>query len=451
MGTTVIADRAHFAFLIMFHYLFPILTMGLSVLIAVLKTFQLVTKEERYANAARFWGRIFALNFAAGVATGIPMEFQFGTNWAQFSNYSGGIIGQGLMMEGVYAFFLESVFLGLFLFGEKRVPLVVHWLSSVLVACGTLLSGYFITMTDAFMQHPVGYRVGTDGVLHLTSLWAVMSNPYELWEYTHTINGALVTGAMVMTALGAYYMLANKHLDFARISLRIGVIAGLIFSFTQLFPTGDKNGENVVKYNPEKLAAMEGLFQGEKGAPLAIIGMPDTEHGQLIDPIYVPDILSYLTYGNFHASVKGLNDYPRDLWPPMEVTYYAYHIMVGLGTVFIGEMAIAAFLLWRGGLFRSRWFLWILMLSVPFPYIANEAGWVVTEVGRQPWLIVGLMRTAQGYSTNVPAGEVIFTLLGFAGLYAALGLVFLFLVLRMIAQGPEDATSQPHAAQEKAA
>ncbi|HEX5324897.1 MAG TPA: cytochrome ubiquinol oxidase subunit I [Capsulimonadaceae bacterium] len=451
MGTTVIADRTHFAFLIMFHYLFPILTMGLSVLIAVLKTFQLVTKDDRYARAARFWGRIFALNFGAGVATGVPMEFQFGTNWAQFSTYSGGIIGQGLMMEGVYAFFAESAFLGLFLFGEKRVPLVVHWFSSVMVAVGTLLSGYFITMTDAFMQHPVAYKVGSDGMLHLTSLWGVMTNPYEIWEYWHTINGALVTGAFVMTALGAYYLLAEKHQDFARISLRIGVVAGIIFSVTQLFPTGDKNGENVVKYNPVKLAAMEGLFHTEKGAPLSIIGMPDTHRGTLLDPIYVPGILSYLTYGNFKASVRGLDDYPRDLWPPMEVTYYAYHIMVGLGTIFIGEMAIAAFLLWRGALFKQRWFLWILMLSVPFPYIANEAGWVVTEVGRQPWLIVGLMRTAQGYSANVSAGEVIFTLLGFAGLYAALGLVFLYLVLRFIAQGPEEPNSQKAQLREEAA
>ena len=256
MGATVTADRAHFAFLIMFHYLFPILTMGLSVLIAILKTFQLITKEERYARAARFWAHIFALNFGAGVATGIPMEFQFGTNWARFSNFSGGIIGQGLMMEGVYAFFLEAGFLGLFLFGEKRVPLVVHWLSSVLVAFGTLLSGYFITMTDAFMQHPVGYRMGADHVLHLTSLWAVMTNPYELWEYAHTINGALTTGAMVMASLGAYYLLAKKHQEFAKISLKLGVIAGVIFALLQLFPTGDKNGENVVKYNPVKLAAM---------------------------------------------------------------------------------------------------------------------------------------------------------------------------------------------------
>lgn len=444
MGATVISDRVHFAFLIMFHYLFPILTMGLSVLIAVLKTFQLVTRDDRYGRASRFWARIFALNFGTGVATGIPMEFQFGTNWARFSNFSGGIIGQGLMMEGVYAFFLEAAFLGLFLFGENRVPRVVHWLSSVLVACGTLLSGYFITMADAFMQHPVGYRLGADHVLHLTSLWAVMTNPYELWEYTHTINGALVTGAMVMAALGAYYLLAKKHEEFAKISLRLGVVTGLIFSLIQLYPTGDKNGENVVKNNPVKLAAMEGLFHNEEGAPLAIIGMPDTQAGKLIDPVTVPDILSYLTYGNFHATVEGLDSYPRNLWPPMEVTYYAYHIMVGLGTIFIGEMAIAAFLLWRGLLFKSRWYLWILMLSFPFPYIANEAGWVVTEVGRQPWIIYGIMRTVQGYSTNVPAGEVIFTLLGFAGMYAALALVFLYLVLRFIAEGPEEPGQEEH-------
>ncbi len=438
MGGAVIADRAHFAALIMFHYLFPPVTLGLGCLIAALKSLQLWKKDDRYGRAARFWGRLYVLNFGAGVATGIPMEFQFGTNWARFSEKAGGVIGQGLMLEGLLAFFVESLSLGIFLFGEKRVSPRVHWLSAMLLAGGSILSAYFITAVDAWMQHPVGYAFMPNGDLRLTSLWAFLTNPYETWEFLHTLNGALVHGSMLMAALGAYYLLARKHMDFARLCLKLGLITGFIFALTQVFPTGSKNGEAVVKYNPTTLAAMEGQFQTEKGAPLAIIGMPNTAKGYLLDPILVPDLLSYLAYGDFHASVKGLNDIPRDLQPPVEVTYYAYHIMITLGGVFIGLMGFGVFLLWRKKLFESRWFLWLLMLSVPFPYIANEAGWVVTCVGRQPWIIYGILKTSDAISPNVSTGEVIFTLLGFAGIYVLLGLLFLFLVGRFIAEGPEE-------------
>lgn len=438
MEATVLADRVHFAALIMFHYLFPPVTIGLGWLIAILKTRHLQTKDERYARAARFWARIFALNFGAGVATGIPMEFQFGTNWAHFADVSGGIIGQGLMLEGVIAFFLESVFLGIFMFGEHRVSPKFHLLSAFLVAIGSTISAFFITATDAWMQHPVAFEQMANGRMRLTSLAGVLGNPFETWEFLHTVNGALVHGAILMAALGAYYLLARKHQDFARICLQVSLIFGLIFTITQVFPTGAKNGEVIVKYQPTTLAAMEGQFRTEKGAPLAIIGMPDTQKGELLDPIYVPDLLSYLAYGDFHASVKGLNDIPRDLWPPVELTYYAYHIMITLGGYFIGLMGLGVFLLWRGLLEKSRWYLWLLMLSTPFPYIANEAGWVVTCEGRQPWIIYGILRTAQGISPNVSSGEAIFTLLGFVGLYILLGILFVLLLLRFIAQGPDE-------------
>jgi len=322
MGATVIADRVHFAALIMFHYLFPPVTIGLGWLIAILKIRYLRTKDEQFNRAARFWGRIFGLNFGAGVATGIPMEFQFGTNWAHFADMAGGVIGIGLMLEGMVAFFLESAFLGVFLFGEKRVSPQFHTLSAVLVAVGSTISAFFITATDAWMQHPVAFTQAADGRYRLTSFAGFAGNPFEFWEFMHTVNGALVHGALVMAALGAFYLLARKHQDFARICLQTSLIFGLIFSLTQVFPTGSKNGEVVVKYQPTTLAAMEGQFKTEKGAPLAIIGMPDTQKGDLLDPIYVPDLLSYLAYGDPHASVKGLNDIPRDLWPPMELTYY---------------------------------------------------------------------------------------------------------------------------------
>jgi cytochrome d ubiquinol oxidase subunit I len=434
----VIADRLQFAFTIMFHYLFPIVTMGLGFFIAWFSTAELITGNEDYGRAARFWARIFAINFAVGVVTGIPMEFQFGTNWSQFSSFAGGIFGQTLPLEGTYAFFLESGFLGLFLFGEHRVPKVVHWLGGIGVAFGSLLSGYFITAANAWMQHPVGYTRDAAGAIRLKSFWAVMFNPYVGWQYAHVINGALLTGAFLLAAVGAFYLLEQRHEAFARHSLAVGIGAGLVLALLQLFPTGDGVGRNVVKYQPPKLAAMEGQFRTEPGAPLAIIGMPDTRRGVLLDPIYVPKALSFLAYGSFGARVTGLNDIPPDLRPPVEVTYYAYHIMVGLGTIFIALMLIGALLLWRKRLFTSRWYLWIMMLAFPFPFIANEAGWTVAEVGRQPWIAYGLLRTAQGISPTVAAGETIFTLLGFAGIYLLLGLLWLLLVGRLVLRGPDE-------------
>jgi cytochrome d ubiquinol oxidase subunit I len=445
MTDAVFAHRIQFALTVMFHYLFPILTMGLGFFIALLSTMHLRTGNPLYAQAARFWARIFALNFAMGVVTGIPLEFEFGTNWSRFSAFGGGVFGQTLPLEGVYAFFLESGFLGLFLFGEGRVRPVVHWLSGLGVAGCSLLSGYFIVATDAWMQHPVGYQLDASGGVELTSFWAVLLNPFAGWQYAHTINGALLTAAFVVGGVGAFYLLSGQHADFARLSVKMAVVAGAILSLTQLFPTGTLNSENVTRYQPLKLATMEGLFETRKGAPIAIIGMPDTAQGKLIDPVYVPEFLSYLAYGDFHAQVNGLNSYPKQLWPPVELTYYAYHIMIGLGTIFIAQMLLGLFLLWRSRLYTARWFHWTLMLTVPFPYIANQAGWLVAEVGRQPWLVYGLLRTSEGTSLNVAAGETIFTTLGFCGIYVLLGILFLALAGRIILRGPEAAAAGSHA------
>jgi cytochrome bd ubiquinol oxidase subunit I len=438
MTDALTADRWHFGFTIMFHYLFPVLTMGLGVLIAALKTLQLWTKDDRYGVVARFWAKVFAITFGMGVVTGIPMEFQFGTNWSRFSRFAGGVVGQTLFMEGVFAFFAESSFLGLFLLGERRLSPVMHWVSAVMVALGAVVSGFFIVATDAWMQHPVSFEV-VDGRAQLTSLWGLLTNPYALWQYPHVISGSMITASMVMAGVGAFYLLSNRFEEAGRMSIRVGVISGLIFSLASLFPTGAKNGENVTRYQPIKMAAMEGLFKTQEGAPMAIIGMPDTERRELMDPILVPRVLSYLAYGDFRARVVGLDDYPRELHPPVELVYYAYHIMVGLGTIFIAVMAIAAFLLWRGTLFGARWFLWVLMLAVPFPYIANQAGWMVAEVGRQPWIVYGLLRTADGTSPSVSSGMAIFTLLGFMGLYALLGLVYLAVFARIVHDGPAPA------------
>jgi cytochrome d ubiquinol oxidase subunit I len=442
MSDAAIAARWQFAFTIMFHYLFPILTMGLGVLIAVLKTIELRTGDPLYGVAARFWARIFAITFAAGVVTGIPMEFQFGTNWARFSRYAGPVVGQTLFMEGVFAFFAESSLLGVFLFGESRIGRRAHWLSAAGVAFGAVLSGFFIVATNAWMQHPVGYSVVGDHV-ELNSLWALLTNPYVRWQYPHVISGALVTGSMVMAGIGAFYLLARRHEASGRLFLRVGVVSGAIFAVISLFPTGALHGEHVTRFQPAKMAAMEGLFRTQEGAPLAIIGMPDRDRQELMDPIYVPGVLSYLAYGNFSARVTGLSDIPADQQPPVEIVYYAYHIMVGLGTIFVAITGLAALLLWHGSLFTRRGMLWILMLAMPFPYIANEAGWVVAEVGRQPWTVYGLQRVADANSTNVTTGMTYFTLLGFMGLYLLVGVLYLLLFARIVDSGPEAAAAEP--------
>jgi cytochrome d ubiquinol oxidase subunit I len=438
MTDAEIAARWQFAFTIMFHYLFPVLTMGLGVLLAVLKTLELRTGRRIYGSAARFWARIFAITFAVGVVTGIPMEFQFGTNWARFAHYAGPVVGQTLFMEGVFAFFAESSFIGVFLFAERRISPWLHWLSAVMVAAGAVLSGFFIVATNSWMQHPVGYSPSGDR-LELTSLWALLTNPYARWQYPHVISGSMITASMVMAGIGAFYLLARQHEESGRVFVRVGVTAGLIFSLFSLFPTGSFQGENITRFQPAKMAAMEGLFKTQAGAPIAIIGMPDREHQELMDPIYVPGLLSYLAYGNFRATVTGLNDIPVDLQPPVEIVYYTYHIMVGLGTIFIAILALAAFLLWRGTLYERRGVLWLLMLAMPFPFIANEAGWTVAEVGRQPWVVYGLQRVAVATSTNVTTGMTYFTLFGFMGLYLLTGLLYLVLFFRIVQAGPEAA------------
>jgi cytochrome d ubiquinol oxidase subunit I len=431
------ADRIHFGFTIVFHYLFPQLTMGLALLIVILKSVALRTSKNEYNEAAHFWARIFAINFVMGVVTGIPMEFQFGTNWAAFSKEAGGVIGQTLAMEGVFSFFLESSFLGLFLFGEKRLGPQLHWVAAFLVFLGSWLSGFFIIATNAWMQHPVGYRITTGGAIELENFWALLSNPWLAWQYPHNMCAAVITGSVVMSATGAFYLLTGQHHAHARIFVRTGVIAGAIASCLMMYPLGDAQARNVAAYQPATLSAMEGLFHTEKGAPLAILGQPDMENQTLQNPLIIPDVLSFLTYRRWKAQVKGLDAYPQDQWPDnVPLLYYAYHNMVGLGSFFIAILVSALFALWRGWLYESRLLLWVLMLLAPFPYIATTFGWMTAELGRQPWLVFGVMRTAQGASPRVGEGDVLFTLVGFFGMYAVLSLLFLFLIYFEVQRGP---------------
>jgi cytochrome bd ubiquinol oxidase subunit I len=438
--TALLLHRLQFAFTVTYHYLFPQLTMGLALLIVVLKTIALTKGDERYHQAARFWAKIFAVNFLLGVVTGIPMEFQFGTNWSEFSRRAGGIIGQPLAMEGVFSFFLESTFLGLFLFGEKRLSRWAHWGAAFMVFVGSWISGFFIIVTDAWMQHPVAYRLLPDGRFELTSFWGLLSNPWAWLQYAHNMCGAVVTASFVMAAVGAFYLLEKRNVEFGRIFVKVGVIAGLISCVVQIFPTGDLQGRYTAKNQPAAIAGMEGLFHSEKGAPIVLIGQPDIEQQRIDNPLVVNKVLSFLIYGTSSAEVKGLDQFPRDQWPSaLPLLFYSYHIMAGLGTYFVLLMVIAAALLWRGTLYRTRWILWPLLLSFPLPYIANTAGWMTAEIGRQPWLVYGLLRTADGYSVHVSAGNSLFTLLGFLGMYSVLSLLWVLLIYRFIESGPEAA------------
>jgi cytochrome bd ubiquinol oxidase subunit I len=436
--TALLLHRIHFAFTVTYHYLFPQLTMGLALLIVVLKTIALRDKNEHYNQAARFWARIFAVNFLIGVVTGIPMEFQFGTNWSQFARITGGVIGQPLAMEGVFSFFLESAFLGLFLFGERRLSPWKHWVSAFLVFVGSWISGFFIIITNAWMQHPVAYRVLPNGAYEVTSFWGLLTNPWGLLQYAHNMSGAVITGSFVMCAVGAFYVLENRFAEQGKIFLRVGVVVGLISCVIQIFPTGDLQGRYIARHQPAAVAGMEGLFNTQRGAGIVLIGQPNEEKQTIDNPLVVNNVLSFLIYGTTEAEVKGLDQFPRDQWPePLPLLFYSYHIMAGLGTYFVLLMVVAGFLLWRGKLFQARWALWPLLLSFPLPYIANTAGWMTAEIGRQPWVVYGLIRTSDGYSKYVSAGNGLFTLLGFMGMYTVLSILFIILVYQIIQKGPE--------------
>ncbi|GAC1518376.1 MAG: cytochrome ubiquinol oxidase subunit I [Ktedonobacteraceae bacterium] len=443
MNTSTIFSRLQFAFTIAYHFLFPQLTMGLALLLVIVKILYLVRKDERYNTAVRFWAKIFAITFVMGVVTGIPMEFEFGTNWARFSVFAGGIIAQTLAMEGAFAFFLESAFLGIFLFGEQTFGQKMHLFSAIMVLVGTWASGLFIIASNAWMQHPVGYTVAANGRLQISNYWAVLFNPWTGPQYLHTMSGAVITGAFFMIGPGAFYLLSRRNEDFGRIFVTVGVIVGIIASIFQLFPSGDLEGRDVTQYQPAKLAAMEGLFHTESGAGIVILGQPDTTNGTLDNPIIVPNVLSFLTYQRWTAKVKGIDAFPPNQRPDsIDLLYYSYHIMVGLGTLFIAIMGLALLLLWRRWLWKSRWMLWILMLATPFPFIANTAGWFTTELGRQPWIVFGLLRTVHGSSANLSSGNVLFTLIGFAGMYLLLGLLYVVLVVYEVLNGPDPGEEQ---------
>lgn len=439
MEDLIFYDRLQFAFTITFHYIFPQLTMGLSLMVVYFKWNYLRTNLEKYNDAAKFFMKIFAINFTMGVVTGIPMEFQFGTNWAKFSELTGSIIGQTLAMEGMFSFVLESSFLALFIFGEKLMGQRLHLLTGFLVFLGSWLSGWFILATNAWMQHPVGYEILDNGKFVLNNFSELFTNPWLLPAFLHNQFASVVTSAFVVASIGALYILRNTHVEHGKLFLKTGVIFGLISSILVAFPTGDWNAKNVAKYQPAAFAAMEGIFETEEaGAEIVLIGQPNMVEKKLDNKIAVPNVLSFLTYQDWNQQIPGMDQFEDDVLPDnIPALYYAYHIMVGLGTIFIGVMVLAAFLLWKDKLYKMKPLLWTIMFLVPFPYIANITGWYTAELGRQPWLVYGLLRTSDGISPTVSSGNTLFTLLGFVGLYMLLGLLFLLLVGKTIYAGPK--------------
>lgn len=437
---SLLLHRLQFGFTASFHYIFPQLTMGLTLLIVVLKTLH-IRGNETAGSSARFWIRVLGITFVSGVITGIPLEFQFGTNWARFSEAAGGVIGQTLAMEGVFAFFLESSFLYALIFGERRLGPKLHYAASIAIFVGAWLSGWFIVCTNAFMQYPVGHTV--DGELvKLADFSSFFLSPWAFLQYAHNMVGSVMTASAVMAGVGALYALRRVHMEHARLFLRLGVSSGLVSALLLAYPTGDLHSRMVAEHQPVTFAAMEGHFKTEDGAGLVLIGQPDMESLTLDNPIVLPRALSFLTHQRWDARIVGLADFDRSLWPDnVPLLYFSYHIMVGIGTLLVLLFAVAGALLFRDRLLERRGVLWTLMLAIPFPFIGNTAGWLTTELGRQPWALYGLMRTADGTSAQVSEGNVLFTLLGFIGLYALVAMLYFALGLRLLGRGPAEAAA----------
>ncbi|MGC8837872.1 MAG: cytochrome ubiquinol oxidase subunit I [Anaerolineae bacterium] len=437
----VLLARVQFGFTVGFHFLFPPLTFGLTLTILILETLYLRSGEPLYRQVSSFWIRLLGLTFVVGVATGITMEFAFGTNWSEYSRFVGDIFGAPLAAEGIFAFFLESSFLGILLFGRERVSKKAYWLAALLVFFASHLSGLWILIANSWQQTPAGYAI-VDGRARLTDFWAAVLNPSIGPRFLHTVAAGWITGAFFVAGISAWYLRKGQHLEFARLSLRTGLIVGAVTSLAQV-ALGHFHSVQVALTQPAKMAAFEGLFTTQRGAPLALFGIPDVARQTVHLYIGIPRLLSFLVHFDPNAEMRGLDAFPRADWPPVAVPFYAYHLMVLLGGYFILVM-LAGLYLWRTGrLERTQWFPTVLLLSIPLPQVANQAGWVAAEVGRQPWAVYNLLRTADAVSVTVPAEQVLFTLVMFVLIYALLFAMYLSLLIREVRHGPVSPGEAP--------
>jgi cytochrome d ubiquinol oxidase subunit I len=430
----LLLDRLQFAFMVGFHFIFVPLTIGLSVLLVLAERRYYKSGLEVDRQASAFWLRIFVANVAIGVATGVPMEFSFGTNWSNYSTFVGGVFGAPLAIEGLLAFFLESTFMGVLIFGRKRVSRRLYYLSAWLVAIGAHLSAVWILVANSWQQTPAGYTI-VNGRAELTDAWAAIINYSTVPRILHTVFACWVAGAFVVLSISAYYILRGRHLQFAHRSLPAAIVVGL-FAAVMMPIIGDWSARVVVEHQPAKLAAMEGLFRTEKGAPLYLFGIVDPT-GQKVYGPYIPKGLSILAHRDPNATVTGLDKVPQGDWPPVEIVFQSWHLMVAVGGLLILLMLVAGWLLWRRRLAFHRWFLWIMVVAVPLPWVAIMLGWVTTEVGRQPWIVYELMRTSAGASPTVSTLDVAASLVLFAGIYGVLFLVWAWIMTRIVKKGPE--------------
>lgn len=432
-------SRFQFALTIMFHYLFPPLSIGLGVIMVITEGMFLKTKNRQYEIMARFWTKIFAVVFAMGVATGIVMEFEFGTNWATYSRYVGDVFGSPLAAEGVFAFFLESGFLAVLVFGWDRVGPKMHFFSTLMVSLGSMFSAVWIVVANSWQQTPTGYHIVGEGLMaraEITDFWAMVFNPSSVDRLTHTLIGAFILGGFFVMSITAWYILHRRHVEVSKQSFTIALGVATLASLAALL-SGHHQANTVSETQPAKLATFEGHFHTGP-ADLWLFGIPDAEAQKVHMGIAIPGGLSFLVHGDFDAPVTGLDAFPEDERPPVQIPFQAYHIMIALGMYFIGITLLAAFFRWRGTLFDKRWLLWVFVFSIIGPYIANQAGWVAAEVGRQPWIVYGLLRTSDALSKAVSAEEVLTSIILFTIIYLFLFAIWLYIMNEKIKHGPDD-------------
>ena len=438
-------SRIQFAATISFHYIYPPLSIGLGVMLVIFEALWLKTKNRLYYQLARFWTRVFALTFAIGVATGIVMEFEFGTNWATYSRYVGDVFGSALAAEGIFAFFLEAGFLAILLFGWDKVGRKLHFFATCMVCLGAHFSAIWIVVANSWMQTPAGFHIVGDGLkarAEITDFWARVFNPSSMDRLVHTLCGAWQAGAFLVVSVSAWYLLKEWHVNFARTALKAGLSVGLAASLLQLV-SGHESAVGVAKNQPAKLAAFEGLYDTRTNAPLVLVGWVDEEKEAFVFNVEIPGVLSWLTHGDPSKPITGLREFKPEDRPPVNFTFQLYHAMLLIGFGMIALAGLGFLYFWKESLFEKRWLLWLLALSVLGPQLANQCGWFAAEVGRQPWLVYGLLRTADGLSAVVKAEAVLASLVLFTVIYLLLFAVFVYLLNDKIQHGPDDADLTP--------
>ncbi|NVM00760.1 MAG: cytochrome ubiquinol oxidase subunit I [Candidatus Helarchaeota archaeon] len=433
---SILLSRIQFGLAACFHFLFPPFTLGLSLIILIIETLYLKHKDDFYNNLSNFLVKILGLVFVVGVATGIVLEFSFGTNWSEFSRFVGDIFGAPLAAEGVFAFFLESVFLGVLIFGRNRVSKKVYWLSAFLVFFGSHISGLWIIIANSWMQTPAGFKI-EGGRAVLTNFFQAAINHSTVIRYIHTVIASWITGSLFVTGISAFYIIKKRYVEYAKVYFKVAVIIFIFASIIQLF-AGHSHSVQVAKTQPEKMAAFEALWKTKEGAPLALFGIPDSEKEKTYLYVGIPKLLSLLIHGDFNARVVGLAEFPKEEQPPVFLPFVSYHIMIIIGMLFVIMAMIGLYLLLKKKIWSADWYLKLLLYSIPLPHIANQFGWIGAEVGRQPWAVYKILRTANAASVVVPAGQILFSLLVFGLIYIFITGVFIYVLISFVKKGPEE-------------